>query len=51
MMPASVGVNWPPRMPPMMMSGIISGTAASLVAVLNCPNVARLRMTPTGPKK
>ena len=26
MMPASVGVNWPVRMPPMMMTGIISGT-------------------------
>ena len=35
----------------MMMSGIISGIAASLVAVLNWPNVARWRMTPTGPKK
>ena len=33
MMPASVGVNWPVRMPPMMMIGIISGTAASFVAV------------------
>ena len=51
MMPASVGVNWPVRMPPMMMIGIISGTAAALVAVLNWPKVARWRLTPTGPKK
>ena len=40
--PASVGVNWPVRMPPMMMIGIISGTAACLVALVNWPNVARL---------
>ena len=35
----------------MMMIGIISGIAASLVAVLNCPKVERGRMMPTGPKK
>ena len=51
MMPASVGVNWPVRMPPIMMTGIISGTAAFLVAVENSPNVARLRLIPIGPKK
>ena len=51
MTPASVGVNWPVRMPPMMMIGIISGTTACLVAVANSPNVARFRLMPTGPKK
>ncbi len=51
MMPASVGVNWPVRMPPMMMTGIISGMAASLAASANWPKVARLRLMPTGPKK
>ena len=51
MTPASVGVNLPVRMPPMMMIGIISGTTASLVAVLNWPKVARLCLRPTGPKK
>ena len=35
----------------MMMIGIISGTAACLAAVLNCPKVARLCLKPTGPKK
>ena len=35
----------------MMMSGIISGMAASLAAVVNWPNVARLRMNADGPEE
>ena len=50
-MPASVGVNHPVRMPPMMMTGIISGSEDALSASANSPNVARFFLMPTGPKK
>ena len=35
----------------MMITGMTSGTAASLAAVPTWPNVARLCLRPTGPKK
>ncbi len=49
--PASVGVNQPVRMPPMMMTGITSGTAASRAAPANSNRDARFFIKPTGPKK
>ena len=49
--PASVGVNQPDRMPPMMITGITSGKAAPRTAPANSPSVARRRRMPAGPKK
>ncbi len=50
-MPASVGVNHPVRMPPMMITGIISGSAEPCSASANSPGVAIRFLMPTGPKK
>ena len=50
-MPASVGVNQPVRMPPMMISGIISGSTEARAASANSQSVARGFLMPTGPKK
>ena len=50
-MPASVGVNQPVRMPPMMISGIISGSTEARAASANWHSVARGFRTPVGPKK
>ena len=50
-MPASVGVNHPVRMPPMMMTGIISGSTDARAASANSHSEARGFKMPTGPKK
>ena len=51
-MPASVGVNQPVRMPPMMITGITSGSAEPRAAIGELARAcARCFMTPTGPKK
>ena len=50
-MPASVGVNQPVRIPPMMITGIISGSAEARAATATSQNEARGFITPTGPKK
>ncbi len=50
-MPASVGVNHPVRMPPMMITGIISGNAEARAASANSHSDARAFFMPTGPKK
>ena len=49
--PASVGVNQPVRMPPMMITGIISGNAEPRAATATSVNDARVFITPTGPQK
>ena len=48
-MPASVGVNHPDKMPPMMMTGIIKGMAASLDASAISEYEARFFLNPGGP--
>ena len=50
-MPASTGVNCPVMMPPTMMKGMNSGSAADLNAPAISGEVARLFGTPAGPKK
>ena len=50
-MPASVGVNHPVRMPPMMITGIISGSMEARTASANSHSEARGFIRPTGPKK
>ena len=50
-MPASVGVNQPVRMPPMMMTGITIGSADPRAATKMSTSFARFFMVPTGPKK
>jgi hypothetical protein len=50
-MPASVGVNKPLRIPPMMITGITSGNAEPRAATATSVNEARGFFTPTGPQK
>ena len=50
-MPASVGVNQPVRMPPMMITGMIIGRAEPRAADNTSLNGARAFLMPTGPQK
>ena len=50
-MPASVGVNQPVRIPPMMITGITSGSAEPRAATAISGSDARFFMTPIGPQK
>mgnify|MGYP003694719797 CR=1 FL=1 len=50
-MPASVGVNQPLRMPPMMITGITSGSAEPRAAISTSLNGERFFITPAGPQK
>ena len=48
--PASVGVNQPLRMPPMMITGMTSGSAEPRAATSTSVSGARFLRTPTGPQ-
>ena len=50
-MPASVGVNQPLRMPPMMITGMTIGSAEARAASATSANGARFFLTPGGPQK
>ena len=50
-MPASVGVNQPVRMPPMMITGMTIGRAEPRAATYTSISFARGFRWPVGPKK